>query len=478
MRGIGTGGRANAEGYGRCQRHMRGSGQSKNGGGRRESYRLVAVLTVQALLVVAGLAVVLMPLQSRLKWLTSERIESENLAESYRLANAMQQVSQELDPSEPVWRDAVSMILATGSFGAKARVVVLGDDGRVVATTGGATHADAALFDSRVRVAGADLRVRDANVGKALLGTDENDNWMFVQAMPNGAVVVVEQEQSQVALQSQASSRMMLGWAAGSLTVALSLGAMLVYAVIRRQHVVLEHRNDDLAVTLEKRLTQSLAARTALILGLAKLADYRDTDTGSHLERICAYSDLLAKELKATHAEINDTWITHLKPAASLHDIGKVGVPDPVLLKPGKLTPAERKLVERHTYMGADTLIAIRAELGDDELINLAIQIALFHHERWDGSGYPLGLRGEQIPLSARIVSLADVYDALTSRRVYKKAMAHEKACELICDLRATHFDPEVVDAFLRAKDDFDRVRNKMQSFGDLMEAAHTKAAA
>lgn len=187
-----------------------------------------------------------------------------------------------------------------------------------------------------------------------------------------------------------------------------------------------ERALDDLAEGLEAELgtryQQHLASRHALILGLAKLADYRDSDTGAHLERMSEYSVLLAEQIRDQFDEIDDVWIERLHLAASLHDIGKVGIPDWILLKPGKLTDEERALVKKHTIIGADTLIAVRKRLGDDDLVNMGIQIALGHHERWDGSGYPFGLSGDIVPLAARVVAVADTYDALTSRRVYKEA--------------------------------------------------------
>lgn len=445
--------------------------------GRRDSGRLAALLLGQTLVIAAGLTVVLLPVQSRLTWLTTQRVESENLAESYRLKSDLQNVSRDIDPSEPAWKDAIKTVLTTASFPAHARVVVLGSDGVVVGGTGQAHHADARLQDNVITVEGGQERVGDIGQDSTLVGLNNSGEWSFVHRLPNGAIMTVQQDADAMTAHVQASGRMMVAWAAGVMTILAGLGGFIVHRFIRKQHRGLEVRNNDLAVTLDKRLAQGLAARTALILGLAKLADYRDTDTGSHLERICAYSETLAKALRSSHGEINETWIAHIRPAASLHDIGKVGVPDSVLLKRGALSPNERKLVERHTYMGADTLIAIRQELGDDELINLAIQIALCHHERWDGTGYPLGLAGQQIPLAARIVALADVYDALTSRRVYKMALTHERACELITDLRGKHFDPDVVDAFAKVAHEFDLIRNKMQPFGDLVDAAHAKAA-
>jgi HD-GYP domain-containing protein (c-di-GMP phosphodiesterase class II) len=233
---------------------------------------------------------------------------------------------------------------------------------------------------------------------------------------------------------------------------------------------VLKHTNQSLALLgrnlqedTARRLKQSLAMRHALIFGLAKLADYRDTDTGAHLERICTYSVMLAEELRDQFREINDEWIECLRLAASLHDIGKVGIPDRILLKPGRLTDEERQVMQTHPMLGADTLIAIREKIGEDNLVHMGIQIAIGHHERWDGKGYPYGLEGEQISLAARIVALADVYDALTSKRVYKAAMGHEKTTGIIVEGRGTQFDPVVVDAFMRINERFNEVRREHQ---------------
>lgn len=444
---------------------------------KRARDRIALALTVQALAIVGGLCVVLLPVHSRLQWLTRERITSQNVAESHRLVVAADRVSRELDTSEPAWQDAIQSILATTLFPAQARTFIFTGDGRIIANTGPLTHADARLIDTSITLDGRTQRIKDAQPDATLIGTAEDGAWLFVHRLPNRGMLAVKQDADRLASALDQTSRMLLGWTLAGLVIMMTLGGLFVHRIVRRQQRSLEARNNDLAITLDKRLSQGLSARTALILGLAKLADFRDTDTGSHLERICAYCEVLARQLKPSHREINDTWIAHLLPAASLHDIGKVGVPDAVLLKAGKLTPTERKLVERHTYMGADTLIAIRAEMGDDELLDLAIQIALCHHERWDGSGYPLGIHGDQIPLSARIVALADVYDALTSRRVYKLALTHEKATDIIREMSGTHFDPQIVNAFLASRDEFDRIRNKMQPFGDLVEAAHAKAA-
>lgn len=237
----------------------------------------------------------------------------------------------------------------------------------------------------------------------------------------------------------------------------------------------------ELEEQVKNRLREALASRHALIFGLAKLADYRDTDTGSHLERICEYSGMLARSLRSRWPEIDEAWIERLKLASSLHDIGKVGIADAILLKPGRFNAEERREMEKHTIIGADTLIAIRARMGHDPLIDMGIQIALQHHERFDGSGYPLGLRGEEISQAARIVALADFYDALTSRRVYKDPVSHDETTQLIRQERGRQFDPEVADAFFEVAEEFNAVRQRMQSttteMATLQERVHRAAA-
>jgi hypothetical protein len=205
-----------------------------------------------------------------------------------------------------------------------------------------------------------------------------------------------------------------------------------------------------------------LLARNTLIFGLAKLAEYRDTDTGAHLERISVYSAMLAREMSRDYPIIDDDWTQTLSVASSMHDIGKVGISDTVLCKPGLLTDDERSVIQRHPGLGHRVLAEILARNGGDELLLMSAQIAACHHERWDGAGYPEKLSGEAIPLPARIVAVADVYDALTSRRVYKAAMTHAEASKIISEGGGTQFDPSVVAAFRAASTAFDEAREKM----------------
>ena len=214
--------------------------------------------------------------------------------------------------------------------------------------------------------------------------------------------------------------------------------------------------NRDLEQKVIERSAELVNGRDTLIFGLAKLAESRDDDTGKHLERICAYVEILGRELLARGVpEVTETWVTTVTKTAALHDIGKVGTPDAVLKKPGILTADERKIVQKHPCIGGDALLAIKVRWGENPFLSAATEIALCHHEKWDGSGYPYGLRGEHIPLSARVVALADVYDALTNPRVYKPAMSHKEAVALIVGGAGSHFDPQVVAAFEATADQF-----------------------
>lgn len=199
-----------------------------------------------------------------------------------------------------------------------------------------------------------------------------------------------------------------------------------------------------------------------MIFALSKLAESRDPETGEHLERLQEYCRVLCEALRsdARHTEtLTQEFVDNLVAASPLHDIGKVGIPDAVLLKPGRLTAEEFDVMKTHAQLGADTLAASAEHYGNNALLEMGIELTQFHHEKWDGSGYPSGLSGESIPLSARILALGDVYDALTSKRVYKDAFSHDVSRSIILEGRGSHFDPTVVDAFLRVEERFKEIR-------------------
>ncbi len=201
--------------------------------------------------------------------------------------------------------------------------------------------------------------------------------------------------------------------------------------------------------------------RAATILGLAKLSEYRDKGTGEHLERIREYAKMVALEMAGLPAYkdyITEKYIDDIYQSSILHDIGKVGIQDSVLLKPGKLNSEEFDIIKRHTVLGGDAIAEIESQIEGRSFLILGKEIAYCHHEKWDGTGYPKGLKGEDIPLSARMVAIADVYDALTTKRFYKEAFSHAKSREIIISLKGSHFDPDVVDAFLANENNFNRV--------------------
>ena len=202
----------------------------------------------------------------------------------------------------------------------------------------------------------------------------------------------------------------------------------------------------------------ALETYDTVIFGLAKLAESRDPETGAHLERVQNYSRTLARDLARLpkySSVMNSEFVRLIYLTSPLHDIGKVSIPDVILLKPARLPEAEFKVMELHTKFGAETLSASLAEFPDAKFLEMARDIAMCHHEKFDGSGYPNGLSGEDIPLAARIVTVADVYDALVSKRVYKPSMTHEQAKNLILRDAGNHFDPDMVDAFIRCEDKF-----------------------
>jgi putative two-component system response regulator len=208
----------------------------------------------------------------------------------------------------------------------------------------------------------------------------------------------------------------------------------------------------------------SLETRDVAIFALAKLAESRDNDTGTHLERVQYYCRALSHQmatLEKFHNVIDPEFIRLMFQTSPLHDIGKVGIPDAILLKPGRLDPTEFAIMKTHTTIASDTLDAALDKFPGVAFLKMARDIAESHHEKMDGTGYPHGLKGEDIPLCGRIIAVADVYDALVSKRVYKDALTHEDAQAIIEDGRGKHFDSDVVDAFTAIGDKFLEIRQR-----------------
>ncbi|HHY82659.1 MAG TPA: HD domain-containing protein [Clostridiales bacterium] len=214
----------------------------------------------------------------------------------------------------------------------------------------------------------------------------------------------------------------------------------------------------NLNMQIQKRLAE---ANMATVYAMAKLTECRDDDTGLHIERVAALCRLLAEKLQQLPEYkdyVTDNYIENLYRACHLHDIGKIGMPDNILLKTGRLSPDEYNLMKTHTIIGSETLNEVQKKYPNNMFLKLAIKISRSHHEKWDGSGYPDGLKGEDIPLSARIMAVIDVYDALRSKRVYKPAYSHESSLETIKQGSETHFDPLLVRIFLENESEFKEI--------------------
>ncbi|WP_436269085.1 response regulator [Pseudoduganella sp. LjRoot289] len=228
---------------------------------------------------------------------------------------------------------------------------------------------------------------------------------------------------------------------------------------MKRVHDFLRDQNHFLETEVEQRTREVAALQDVTIHTMASLAETRDSETGNHIRRTSWYVKALAEKLR-DHPRfshfLDDKNIELLFKSAPLHDIGKVGIPDRILLKPGRFEPHEMEIMKTHTTLGRDAIIAAEKELGVEvDFLKFAKEIAYGHQEKWDGSGYPEGLAGDAIPISARLMAVADVYDALISRRVYKEGMSHEAAVAIIAEGRGKHFDPDMVDAFLAILDQF-----------------------
>jgi putative two-component system response regulator len=227
---------------------------------------------------------------------------------------------------------------------------------------------------------------------------------------------------------------------------------------------ITERYNQELEVQVKEQVRLISQAQLSTIFALSTLAESRDPETGAHLDRMRLYCRILAEGMAKNRLfsrEIDEAFPERIFSASPLHDIGKVGIPDHVLLKAGKLTEDEFEIMKRHCEIGARTLARVHDDFPENKFIQMGIEIAISHHERWDGSGYPNGVSGDKIPLSARILALCDVYDALTSKRCYKEAFSHEESKQLIVEGRGLQFQPEIVDAFLGVEDRFTAVRGE-----------------
>lgn len=248
------------------------------------------------------------------------------------------------------------------------------------------------------------------------------------------------------------------------------LARVTTHLSLRRMRQKLEQHNLHLQDLVREKVKEISDSQLATLLAISKLAEYRDDETGRHIERTRTFCKVLAERLRDNprYAEtITEGFIEDIYHAAPLHDIGKVGIRDDILLKPGRLTPEEFEIMKTHTVIGARTLETVRRKYPGNAFVNMGIDLTRSHHEKWDGTGYPDRLSGEAIPLSARIMALADVYDALRSRRPYKKPFSHEESLRIILEGAESHFDPNVVNAFKPLEGQFAEIRARLDDGDD-----------
>lgn len=241
---------------------------------------------------------------------------------------------------------------------------------------------------------------------------------------------------------------------------------VLTHIRLYRANQLLKEYNSRLQKEVKEKLQEVEEAKRASTIALTEATGQRDQETGEHIERVQRSCQLLAVKLKekGTYGDyLNEEYIVHIFYASPLHDVGKVGIPDYILQKPDKLTPEEFEVIKTHTTIGFQMIDRVQKRYPNNRILDMGKIIALYHHEKWDGSGYPKGLQGKDIPLSARIMAIVDVYDALRSVRLYKKAFSHEDAVEIIKNGQGRHFDPEIAQVFLANQEDFREIFNTMK---------------
>jgi putative two-component system response regulator len=240
------------------------------------------------------------------------------------------------------------------------------------------------------------------------------------------------------------------------------LSRIKTHLTVKAANDFLKDQNQYLEHEVSRRAKEVALIQEVSIMAMASLAEIRDLETGYHLQRTKLYVEALCEQMIADgsyKADLNRENANLIIASSPLHDIGKIGISDSILLKPGKFTAEEFEVMKRHTILGKEAILKAESLMHQQEtFLRYPIEIVFSHHEKWDGSGYPLGLKGVAIPISARIVAIADVYDALVSERIYKKAYSHEQAVGIMAAESGKHFDPKIVEAFLKVEEKFHEI--------------------
>lgn len=435
---------------------------------KRPGVAIGAVVVVQSVVLALGWFAVYNATFERVAIGVSEIIIENNRLMAQSLSDTIGRLPDQFDPSDPSWSRAQAAVSGV-DFGAGGFACILDEKGEIVC------HPDienplvrgSNLGEMKVRGSGEDSDERilrqlgksGIENGLVDLGADGLHYIATKVVSDDGSRLLVHQPVSGLTSAVDAVTGGLLARMVLTGFGIVSVSGIAIGWLMNRSTREMSAWNRDLENTVKERTQDVQRSREAIVLALAKITEYRDNETGLHVERIGAYSQVIGEAIRQSRDDLSVEWVEQLRVASTLHDIGKVAVPDGVLRKPGKLTEEEFKQIQRHPSVGADTLIAVHHELKDDPLVAMAVEICLYHHERWDGSGYPVGLSGEDIPLPARIVAVADVFDALLSARVYKPAMPHEKVVEVIRESAGSHFDPDVVDVFMSCLPELIQIR-------------------
>ncbi len=447
---------------------------------RRPAVAIGTVIAVQSVVLTLGWFAVYNATFERIAVGVSEIIIENNRLVAQSLSETIGTLPNDFNPDDPAWSRAQQAVSGV-DFGAGGFACILDEHGEVVCHPDIENPLVRGMNIGDKKTASVDgtedqrilreLGASGVESGIVDLGADGLHYIATKVVSEDGSRLLVHQPVSGLSSAVDSVTGGLLAQMVATGVLVVSVSGVAIGWLMHRNTRDMAAWNRDLEHRVRARTEDVRRSREAIVLALAKITEYRDNETGMHVERIGEYSRVLGEELRRRRG-LDAEWVDQLHIASTLHDIGKVAVPDGVLKKPGKLTEDEFEQIQRHPSVGADTLIAVHRELEHDPMVAMAVEICLYHHERWDGGGYPVGLSGEDIPLSARIVAVVDVFDALLSPRVYKPAMPREKAVGIIRESAGSHFDPDVVDAFMACLPELFRIREEREDAPAVSRAA------
>jgi HD-GYP domain-containing protein (c-di-GMP phosphodiesterase class II) len=429
---------------------------------------IIPILVTQAGCLAVGLAFLYLYLASSIARIAADEVRAALERETAKLTEATNRQSLAvLQTDDGVWRPVVARWRASAASGEE--LLLLDADGRVLRD-----EASDATATRREPVQNLALHRQTAKWGQfsaPISGDLRNDGGRrlaVASALPSHDGYLAALRSIDVAVVDRGALISMLATGSAiTLVWVTCISGVALFILLNRLRTEQSAAATSADIGALRQAQALVRTQETVIFGLAKLSDSRDPDTGAHLERISQLSSMLASGLRnhpAFSDRITPGFIELIGISSALHDIGKVGVEDSILQKPGLLTQEERQRMQLHTQIGEKCLRDIESRLGPTNFLQMAREIVAAHHEWWDGEGYPNGLAGEQIPLSARIVAVADVYDALRSKRVYKEPLTHDECVQLIAGAAGTQFDPRIIEVFLQLEDRFRRLSERFNS--------------